>query len=112
MLKPQDCIILLKLLANPDKEWSQRQLSEALLISLSEVNAGIKRLVESGLLRKIEKSQFVPIIAAAEEFLITGLKYVFPGKLGQYTRGLSTGIGAPLFRNTIALGNDPDSCLA
>jgi hypothetical protein len=106
MLKPQDCLLLIKLLANPDKEWSQRRLSEELLISLSEVNAGIKRLLEAGLLRKNEQAQFVPIVAAAEEFLINGLKYVFPGKLGEYTRGTPTSVSAPVFENEISLGSE------
>lgn len=107
MLKPQDCVILLKLLANPKVDWSQRQLALTLGISLAEVNAGIKRLVTAGLLRSIKPSKFVPIINAAEEFLIYGLKYFFPAKLGEYTRGTPTGIAAPLFQNKIALGNDP-----
>ncbi len=107
MLKSQDCLILLKLLANQDKAWSQRQLSKELLISLSEVNSGIKRLIVSGLLRKTEESQLVPILAAAEEFIISGLKYSFPTKLGEYTRGMPTAVAAPLFKDKIVLGNDP-----
>ena len=107
MLKPQDCMILLKLLANPNMHWSQRELSKALSISLSEINAGIKRLIDAGLLRRAEPSDLIPIIAAAEEFLVNGLKYLFPGKLGEYTRGVPTGIGAPLFHDKIASGNDP-----
>lgn len=97
MLKPQDYIILLKLLANPGVEWSQRQLAQALCTSLAEVNGGLKRLENAGLLRKNKQSQFVPIISAAEELLIHGLRYLFPGKLGKPTRGIPTGIAAPLF---------------
>ena len=107
MLKPQDCLILLKLLANPGIKWTQRQLAHALGISLAETNAGTKRLVEAGLLRKTKELQFLPILDAAEEFLICGLKYLFPGKLGEYTRGIPTAVGAPLFRDKIALGSDP-----
>ena len=107
MLKSQDCLILLKLLANPGEEWSQRRLAEALCISLAETNAGLVRLVEAGLLRKTKSSQFLPIIAAVEEFLINGLKYLIPGKLGEYTRGIPTAVGAPLFHDKIALGDDP-----
>jgi len=107
MLKPQDCIILLKLLANPGVEWSQRQLAQALCISLAEVNAAIKRLAEAGLLRKDKHSRSIPIRSAAEEFLIIALKYLFPGKLGEYTRGMPTGVAAPFFQDKIALGNDP-----
>jgi len=107
MLKPQDCIILLKLLANPDKEWSQRELADAVCISLAETNVGLKRLVDAGLLRKVKTTQFLPIIASAEEFLINGLKYLIPAKLGEYTRGIPTAIGAPVFKDKIALGDDP-----
>lgn len=107
MLKSQDCLILLKLLADQDKIWSQRQLSKELVISLSEINACIKRLIVAGLLRKEKKSQLIPILAAAEEFIISGLKYTFPAQLGEYTRGIPTAVSAPLFKGKIALGNDP-----
>src|ERR1700677_4418732 len=106
MLKPQDCVILIKLLANPAVDWSQRQLAEGLCISLTEINAGIKRLCEAGLLRKDNQSKLYPNINAAEEFLVSGIKFFFPAKLGEYTRGVPTAIGAPLFHDIIALGND------
>lgn len=107
MLKAQDCIILVKLLANPSINWSQRQLAKTLFISLSEVNAGIKRLAEAGLLRKDSQDKLFPNIHAAEEFLVSGIKFFFPAKLGEYTRGTPTGVAAPLFNGVIAMGNDP-----
>ncbi|MFI4956285.1 MAG: hypothetical protein ACHQAX_03650 [Gammaproteobacteria bacterium] len=107
MLKPQDCVILLKLLAHPGQVWSQRDLAKALCISLSEVNAGIRRLGISGLLRKDVHGQLYPNIDAAEEFLVSGLKFFFPGKLGEYTRGTPTAVGAPIFQDKIVLGDDP-----
>jgi hypothetical protein len=107
MLKPQDCIILIKLLANPGMEWSQRQLAKALCISLAETNAGIRRLGEAGLLRKDKEGRLFPNINAAEEFLVSAIKFFFPVKLGEYTRGIPTAVAAPLFHGKIALGNDP-----
>jgi hypothetical protein len=107
MLKPQDCIILIKLLANPDAKWSQRQLAKLLCISLAETNAGIKRLGEAGLLRKDKEDRLFPNINAAEELLISGIKFFFPVKLGEYTRGIPTAIAAHIFHGKIALGNDP-----
>jgi hypothetical protein len=107
MLKPQDCIILIKLLANPGMDWSQRQLAKALCISLAEINAGIKRLGDAGLLRKDKDDRLFPNINAAEEFLISGIKFFFPAKLGEYTKGVPTSIAAPLFYDKIPLGNDP-----
>lgn len=107
MLKPQDCIILIKLLANPGVDWSQRELAKALCISLSEINAGIKRLGDAGLLRKDSDDKLFPNINAADEFLVSGIKFIFPAKLGEYTRGTPTAIAAPIFHDKIALGNDP-----
>jgi hypothetical protein len=107
MLKPQDCVVLIKILANPNIEWSQRQLSRVLSISLAEINGGIKRLNEAGLLRKNEDGAFSPNINAAEEFLISSIKFLFPAKLGEYTRGMPTSIAAPIFHEKIAIGNDP-----
>lgn len=106
MLKPQDCIVLIKLLANPGKEWSQRELAKTLCISLAETNAGIKRLGDAGLLRK-DKGKLFPNTYAAEEFLVSGIKFFFPAKLGEYTRGIPTAVAAPIFQDKIALGNDP-----
>ncbi len=107
MLKSQDCVVLIKLLANIGIDLSQRQLSAALGISLAEVNAGIKRLEEAGLLRKDKQGKLFPNINAAEDFLINAIKFFFPGKLGEYTRGTPTAIAAPIFHDKIALGNDP-----
>lgn len=107
MLKSQDCIILVKLLANPGVDWSQRQLAAALCISLAEINSGIKRLGDAGLLRKDKEGQLFPNIHAAQEFLVSSLKFFFPGKLGEYTRGIPTSVAAPIFHGQIALGNDP-----
>jgi hypothetical protein len=107
MLKSQDCVILVKLLANPGVDYSQRQLATLLCVSLSEINSGIKRLGDAGLLRKDKQAKLFPNIDSAEEFLISGLKFFFPAKLGEYTRGIPTSIAAPLFHNKIASGKDP-----
>lgn len=107
MLKSQDCIVLIKLLANPAVEMSQRQLAKTLCISLAEINAGIRRLEEAGLLRKNKQVKLFPNINAAEDFLINAIKFFFPGKLGEYTRGTPTAIAAPIFYDKIALGNEP-----
>lgn len=108
MLKAQDCLILIKLLAHPAKAWSQRKLAHELQISLSEINAGIGRLLTAGLLRPSSGlSNFVPVIGASEEFLVHSIKYIFPVTLGAATRGIPTSTGAPLFKDKIALGRDP-----
>jgi hypothetical protein len=120
MLKSQDIMILLKILSvmtiskgRPDDSWTQNQLAVMLCMSASEVNAGIKRLVLSGLLapvyREDQKAKiiFMPVKAACEECLISAVKYLFPTQLGAYTRGIATSYAAPIFEKHILIGDDP-----
>jgi len=109
MLKGQDCVILIKLLAHLEKrDWSQRELSISLCISLSEVNASLKRLAKANLVRVgLKENQILPVTQAALEFLLHGVKYSFPVKAGEFTRGMPTGIAAPIFKDKLALGDDP-----
>ncbi len=117
MLKPQDIVILLKILASKQPELLlQKDLATYLCMSASEVHEGMKRLKLSGLLGPVyrESDTFshtkmiqLPIKAACEECLISGVKYFFPAELGSYTRGIPTSYAAPLFEKYIVLGNDP-----
>ncbi|HAT8918606.1 TPA: hypothetical protein JBB10_12270 [Legionella pneumophila subsp. pneumophila] len=116
MLKPQDIVILLKILASEHPEQLlQKDLAIYLCMSASEVHEGMKRLELSGLIapvyRKSEESNSsktirMPIQAACEECLIYGVKYFFPVQLGVYTRGIPTSYAAPLFKKHIVLGDD------
>jgi hypothetical protein len=117
MLKPQDIVILLKILstvtlsgAYSAEELSQNELAGLLCMSPSEVNAGFKRLVLSGLLGPVQRSNkivYLPIKAAVEECLVSGVKYFLPVQLGAYTRGIATSYAAPIFEKHIVLGDDP-----
>ena len=119
MLKPQDIVMLLKILsamaipANANETLSQNRLATLLCMSVSEVNAGIKRLVLSGLLSPVStedsknKTVFLTSKAACEECLISAVKYFFPVQLGTYTRGIATSYAAPIFEKHLVLGDDP-----
>jgi len=127
VLKPQDVVLLLKLLANSEHlKWPQAQMARDLCISVSEINAGIKRLIASGLLvitppvltdlsglnARLQSTQqidklYQPILKACEEFLIFGVKYMFPAKLGEMTRGIATSYAAPILKGYIHIGTDP-----
>jgi hypothetical protein len=73
----------------------------------------MKRLFMSELLgvvfdKEANKNKvLLPIKAACEECLISGVKYFFPVELGSYTRGIATSYAAPIFEKHILLGNDP-----
>jgi hypothetical protein len=120
MLKPQDIVILLKILAKmtlskdyPSNSLSQNQLAVLLCMSVSEVHAGVKRLLLSSLLTPVfsdesnSKVILLPSKSACEECLISGVRYFFPIQLGAYTRGIATSYAAPIFKKYIALGDDP-----
>jgi len=118
MLKPQDIVILLKIfstlarLKGSSEKIIQNQLATHLCMSASEVHAGIKRLILSGLLGEVLKENnneiiFLPINSACEECLISGVRYFFPIQLGTYTRGIATSYAAPIFKKHILLGDDP-----
>lgn len=108
MLKAQDIVLLVKLLAKPEHlNWPQNKLALHLCYSVSAVNPGIKRLKQSNLLRsRLEGNLYQPVLAACEEFLISAVKYIYPGELGGYTRGIPTCYAAPVFGGEIMEGND------
>ena len=115
-------MLLLKILAMRSRGYKlplfQNELAVQLCYSASEVNEGFKRLLKAGLLREgFESSSILvrgragrmyePVLSAVEEFLIYGLKYVFPVTLGEYTRGIPTAFAAPVFKGKVVIGNDP-----
>ena len=107
ILKPQDILILLKQLARPgpardDKAWSYAALAHELGMSASEVHAGSNRLRSAGLL-----AESGPVLAAAEEFLLHGLKYVFVPERGALVRGMPTAHAASPLNNLVSEDGEP-----
>jgi DNA-binding Lrp family transcriptional regulator len=104
MLKPQDIFVSLRLLDAGQSEKAFPKLAEALGMSASEVHAAVKRAVLSGLVdgesRTVRKD-------ALREFLIHGLRYVFPAERGGVTRGVPTSYAAPPLRSQFAEGDLP-----
>lgn len=108
MLKAQDIVILLKLLADPAHlKWPQHQLATHLCLSPSAINASLARLNKSGLLLfGVNGQRYQLVIPACEELLVSALKYFFPAQLGEYTSGIATSYAAPIFNGQIVLGQD------
>lgn len=107
MLKPQDILILLKLVAIDDRPWSYAPLAVELFMSPSQLHTGIKRALESRLAIK-QEDVIIPNIRNLKEFIIHGLKYVFTAKRGELSRGIPTGYAAsPLNEIFIDSGNEP-----
>lgn len=108
MLQAVDCVILFKLIAQKNNEMTHRDLAEKLFLSRATISVGLRRLLQSGLVRSdVETNKLLPVVATTEEFIIHGLKYVFPAEPGKFTKGIPTGIAAPIFEGKLVLGNDP-----
>ena len=100
ILKPQDIFIALKLLVLNAQPWSYVKLAYELSMSASEINAGVKRSLQAGLLIPNDQGkQPYPNKKALEEFLIHGIKYAFPIDYGQPVRGMKTMHAAKPFEN-------------
>jgi len=102
-LKPQDIVILLKLVVIGDRPWSFSSLALELGMSSSEVHGGIKRATTS---RLYDPSRKVPIMRSLLEFLVHGVKYVFPPEAGSPTRGMPTSYAAPPLNTLIVQTNE------
>ncbi len=97
---------MLKLVAAGSRRAPYSQLALELVMSPSEIHACVKRAQASHLLHG-PGLQNRPNIASLEEFLVHGLKYVFPAERGELTRGVPTSYGAEPLRSVIVSGNDP-----
>ena len=87
MLKQQDILILLKIVTFKGAAFAMKDVASALKISPSEVSAGLERCKSCGLIdaqkQKVQK-------LALQEFLVHGLKYVYPASPGSRVRGIPT----------------------
>lgn len=104
ILKPQDIVILLKLVAMKPDRWSYAFLARNLFMSSSEVHAGVKRAVAA---RLMDAHRAQPVIKSLEEFIIHGLKYAFPPDRGGLTRGIPTAFAAPPLNTIISQSKEP-----
>ena len=104
MLKPQDILVLLKLVAWNRDSWSYQELADELSMSPSEVHAGINRASVAQLV-DVEKRK--PNRSALYEFLVHGMRYSFPPERGGVSRGIPTCHAAPFTKGVFARGDDP-----
>jgi DNA-binding Lrp family transcriptional regulator len=106
MLKPQDIVVVLKLLGYGSRRPSFAQIGSDLSMSPSEIHAAVKRAQAAHLLHGPELSNR-PNTSALEEFLVHGIKYVFPAERGGTSRGMPTAYAAQPLNRVIAHGDEP-----
>ena len=104
-LKPQDVLLLLKLISYGDGAWSYPQVSKDLELSPSMVHSSVKR-AQSARLFDANLEHPRPSRTNLKEFLLHGVKYAFPAEFGAPTRGIPTAYAAPPLNQLIVESPD------
>jgi hypothetical protein len=103
MLKGQDILVLLKLLQESDG-WTMRSLGASVGIDPAGVHRALRRLQDARLLdvdgKRVNR-------ANAQEFLVHGVKYLFPVRQGGPSRGVPTAWAAPPLKGELAPADEP-----
>ncbi|MBV7532724.1 hypothetical protein [Chitinophaga sp. sic0106] len=98
-MRPQDIAVLLKVIILGDKKWQLKDLANALFISISEISESLERSQFAQLIdhtkRKVHRQNLM-------DFLLYGLKYVFPLQPGVLTRGIPTAHSHPFMKQFIS----------
>lgn len=102
-LLPQDVVVLVKLVSYGGARPPIARVGTDLSLSPSQVHQSLKRLERS---RLTDAHTGRPLLKAVEEFLLHGVKYAFPARRGEATRGRPTGYAAPPLNARIAAGDD------
>ena len=105
-IKPQDVLVALKLIANPEAAWSYPKLASAIRLSVSETFASTHRLNSMQLLQGgLDDPQLDR--RGIYRFLIHGVRYAFPAERGGLTRGMATSYGAPPLKRLLVGKAEP-----
>jgi hypothetical protein len=81
----------------PPADFTVRALATETGVSKSQVSLSLRQAADAGLL--IPAAGAVPSVnrRGLFEFLVYGARYVFPVRMGPLTRGIATGVAAPVF---------------
>lgn len=95
-MRPQDIVVLIKIITIGNPSWQYRDLAADLSISISEIAESLNRNQIAGLIdeskRRVHRQSFF-------EFVEHGLKYVFPQVPGTLVTGIPTAHSHAFFEN-------------
>jgi hypothetical protein len=101
-MRPLDIVVLLKIIAlqQPGRliAWRKKDLADWLQISASEVSESLNRSEIAGL---VDTSHQSVLRRSFLEFLLFGLRYVFPQQPGALVAGMPTAHSAPVLAQAI-----------
>jgi len=96
-MRPQDVVILLKILTVKVPDWQYRDLASDLFLSISEISESLQRSRIAGLIDDSRRNVFKQSLA---EFIEHGLRYVFPQIPGTLVSGAPTAHSHKFFRDS------------
>jgi len=86
-IRPQDVVVLVKILLEEDLTWTQTSLARSLFMSQSEISESLSRSRYARLLydkgRKVVRQSFM-------DLLEYGIPFIFPQQPGSVVRGIPT----------------------
>jgi len=95
-MRPQDIVILLKIVANGNQPWQNKDLAHELFISPAEISDSLNRSTMGGLFDNDKKKKVYR--NSLFEFIEHGLHYVFPALPGTMVNGLFTAHSHPIMQ--------------
>lgn len=102
MLRGQDILVLVALMGRSASVTTQ-EVADDVGLDLAAVHRAFRRLLSSQLILSDRRVQAVH----AEEFLVHGLRYVFPPEYGGESRGVPTAWAASPLREVFAADGSP-----
>lgn len=88
-------------------DYTMRSLALETGISKSQVNLALQRCYAVGLLKPDRKTGLPRVnISSLFEFIVYGLRYVFPARPAELTRGIATGLAAPVLQGKLMSAGD------
>lgn len=82
--------------------YTARGLESETGISKTEVNLSLKRSIKVGLAKLDRKTKLPRVnVKALTEFIVYGLKYVFPAQVSELSRGIPTSFAAPALQGKV-----------
>jgi hypothetical protein len=94
-MRPQDIVLLLKIISKGDQFWQNKDLAKELIISPSEISESLGRSIIAGLYepktKRVHRNNIM-------EFIEHGLHYVFPAIPAMMANGIPTAHSHPFMK--------------
>ena len=102
-MRPQDIVVLLKKITSAGKGMLNKDVAQSLGISPAEISDAMERCRIAQL---VDNDKVRVNTLALKDFLVYGLRYVYPVQLGGVVRGIPTAVSASPLKEQITQGKD------